>query len=148
MIRPILMAVLAVLLPWSSASTEPAPEAMALEPAQTVEAFIDAFNRRDMAAILELAHPEIEWLSLRAAELSVEARGATALESSLSSYFQGCSSCRSSVEVVAVNGAFVSAVETAHWEASGAPRSQTSLSVYEIAEGRILRVWYFPAVRP
>ncbi len=150
MSRTILVTVLACLLPWpvAHAGADAAVEATGPAPAQTVEAFVAAFNRRDMDAILELAHADIEWLSLNAAEISIESRGAAALESSLSSYFESCPSCRSTVAVAAVNGTFVSAVETAYWEASGVLRSQASLSVYEIIDGLVVRVWYFPAVRP
>ncbi len=40
----------------------------------------------------------------------------------------------------------VSAVETAHWQSKGQERSQASLSVYEIIDGKVRRVWYYPVV--
>lgn len=49
--------------------------------------------------------------------------------------FESCPSCRSSVAV--------SAVETAIWFSKGVQRSQSSLSVHELEDGKVLRVWYF-----
>ncbi len=45
-------------------------------------------------------------------------------------------------------GPFVSTVERATWKRGDQPMSQDSFAVYEIREQRILRVWYYPAVRP
>jgi hypothetical protein len=111
-----------------------------------VRSFIEAFNARDMPALMALAHPEIEWLSVDGAQIAVEARGAAALETSLVSYFQSCESCRSAIEVTSVNGNFVTAVETASWTSAGTTRSQSSTSVYELVDDKVRRVWYFPAV--
>ncbi|HRQ65612.1 MAG TPA: nuclear transport factor 2 family protein [Xanthomonadaceae bacterium] len=111
-----------------------------------VRNFIEAFNARDMPALMALAHPEIEWLSVNGTDILVEARGAPALESSLVSYFQSCESCRSAIEVTSVNGNFVTAVETASWTSAGTTRSQSSTSVYELVDAKVRRVWYFPAI--
>ncbi len=115
-------------------------------PAELVKTFVGVFSRHDLPALLALTHPEIEWLSIDCSNLSVEARGQDALSASLQKYFEGCPTCRSTVEVSSVNGNFVAAIETARWQSKGKERAQASLSVYEILDGKIRCVWYYPAV--
>lgn len=113
------------------------------KPGDVVLAYIAAFSRQDLPALIAMTHPDIEWLTVTGATISVESRGQPALEASLRGYFKSCPSCQSSVAISAVNGRFVSAVETASWLSKGVQRSQSSLSVYELEDGKILRVWYF-----
>jgi hypothetical protein len=115
---------------------------------EVVERFVSSFDDHDVPAVLALVHPEVEWLSVNGSEVSVESRGVAALESAITSYFRSCPTCRASVEVSSVNGPFVTAIETATWESGGFTRSQSSTSVYEIVGGQVLRVWYYPAVKP
>jgi hypothetical protein len=117
-------------------------------PDEVVERFVAAFNRHDVSALVDLAHPQIEWLSVSGAQVTTEGQGREAIASSLSSYFESCPTCRAVVEVSSVNGPYVAAIETASWEADGTTRSQKSTSVYEIIDGQVRRVWYFPSVRP
>ncbi len=42
---------------------------------------------------------------------------------------------------------FVTVWERAHWERGGEPASQSALAVYEIADGHIVRIWYYPAMK-
>ena len=113
---------------------------------ELVKTFVGAFSKHDLPAFLALTHAEIEWLTIDGASVLVETRGQEALSTSMGKYFQSCPTCRSTVEVSSVNGNFVSAVETAHWESKGQKRAQSSLSVYEIVDGKVRRVWYYPAV--
>ena len=116
------------------------------DPTEVVRRFVEAFDRHELDALLALAHPEVEWLTVAGAEIEVETRGHDALRASLASYFASCPSCRSTVEIYQVVGPYVSALEHAEWEKEGAKRRQSSLSVYEIVDGLVRRVWYFPAV--
>ena len=113
---------------------------------EVVRGFGDAFDARELDALLALAHPEVEWLSVSGSEIAVETRGREALGESLRGYFASCPSCRSTVEVYQVVGPYVSALEHAEWEKDGARLRQSSLSVYEIVDGLVRRVWYYPAV--
>ena len=45
---------------------------------------------------------------------------------------------------LAVNGAFVTAVERPVWEEAGERKSQASVVVYEIIDGKVKRFWYYP----
>lgn len=120
----------------------------AAAPADVVQRFVAAFNGRDLPEMLALAHPDIEWLSVSGSDAATETRGRKELEASLSSYFESCPSCRSTVAIGATTGPYVAAVEIARWETESGTRSQSSLSVYEIVEGRVRRVWYYLAVAP
>ena len=48
--------------------------------------------------------------------------------------------------VIKVSGRYVTVRERASWTSkSGEKRSQASLAVYEIRDGLVARVWYYPA---
>ncbi|WP_376692927.1 nuclear transport factor 2 family protein [Wenzhouxiangella sp. EGI_FJ10409] len=122
-----------------------ASSAWAQSPDEVVERYMAAYNDHDVDAMLELVDPDIQWLSVDGDRISVETDGAEALAEAMRGYFEAVPSTRSSIESMMVSGQRVSVRERAHWESSGQPRSQAALAVYEIAEGRIVRVWYFSA---
>lgn len=128
-------------------STAAGAQSSPADSTEVVRRFVDAFNAREPDALLALAHPEVEWLSVSGSEIAVETRGREALGESLRGYFASCPSCRSTVEVYQVVGPYVSALEHAEWEKHGARLRQSSLAVYEIVDGLVRRVWYYPAVR-
>lgn len=139
-------AVALCLLGLASAPASPSAEPVRSLSESVVE-FVAAFTRHDVPGLLSFTHADVEWLSVSESTVSVETRGQVALGSSLRSYFASCPTCQSTVEVSAVIGDFVTAVETATWRSNGVERAQSSLSVYEFVEGRIRRVWYYPAVK-
>jgi hypothetical protein len=115
---------------------------------ETVRAFVAAFNARDLEAMLALADDAIEWGSLDGRAITVETSGKEALRASLTGYFASCPSCRAELEWVEPAGSRVAAYERSSWTtAAGVAKSQASLSVYELANGRIARVLYFPVER-
>ena len=124
-----------------------APVQAAPDHSQTVQAFVAAFNARDVDAMLALVTDDIEWLSVDGASVAVETSGKAALAESMRKYFASCPTCRSEVAIGARTTARVAAVETATWTASSGARMQRSLSIYEFADGRIRRVFYYPAER-
>lgn len=119
--------------------------APARDPGDVVERYVAAYNDHDVDAMLALAHPEIQWLSIVGDELRLEAEGRDALGKALRGYFESLPSSRSTIEAMMPSGRRVSVRERAEWETPSGPRSQSALSVYEIADGLIRRVWYFPA---
>lgn len=108
---------------------------------------MSAYNAHDIPAMLALVHPDVQWLSVEGDSVSVQTDGAEALAESLQGYFQSIPSSRSTVESMMEAGRFVTVWERAHWERGGKPASQSSLAVYEIADGRIVRIWYYPAMK-
>ena len=64
----------------------------------------------------------------------------------MTSYFDGIPSARSALEESMVSGRFVTVRERASWQdKNGEERSQVSVAVYETRDGRVARVWYYPA---
>lgn len=114
-------------------------------PVNTVEAFMAAYNDHDVEAMLELVHPEVQWLSVEGDSIHVEADGASALGSAMREYFASTPSSRSTMVDVMEAGRFVSVRERATWEGEEGAGTQSALAVYEVVAGRILQVWYYPA---
>jgi hypothetical protein len=106
--------------------------------------FVDAFNAHDVEAMAAIADDGIQWVTIDGARVSVETDGKTALRTILQRYFAQCPTCRSTLEWTRVSGSRVAARERASWTTAAGPRTQTSLSVYELKDGKILRVLYFP----
>ena len=115
------------------------------DPAGVVRRFVDAFNAQDVQAMTALAAEDIRWMSVSGEGLTVEAAGRKALRSAMREYFESLPSARAELLSARESGPFVQAVERASWTAGGIERSQCSAAVYEVADGRIRNVWYFPA---
>jgi hypothetical protein len=141
----ILMFAFGISLTVFASSLQPAPAAPGGGAREVVERFLEAFNRHDVEAMLALAHPEIQWLSVEGEKISVETAGAAALGESMRKYFRSLPSSRSSIEGAVEAGRFVSVRERARWEGKSGERTQSALAVYEVDEGRVRRVWYYPA---
>jgi hypothetical protein len=109
-----------------------------------VQEFVAAFNSRNIDAMLALVDENLQWLSISGAKITIETDGKNALRESMVRYFRSCPSCKSSLESVRMSGSRLTAMERASWSAKSGNKSQTSLSVYEFRNGKILRVYYFP----
>lgn len=115
--------------------------------ARTVREFVAASNRHDVDFMVKATEENFRWIQVVGDRATTEVVGHTDLRSWLDSYFASTPTARSEIGPVAVNGLFASTVEIARWTGSdGAPRAQSSTSVYEFApDGRIRHVWYFNA---
>lgn len=144
-------AVLAVAL--SACVTAPplpgAPPAIAEEAHPVVLAYAAAYNAGDADAMGALMHPDFEWLQITSEGVETISAGREALLAEMRAAFAGGQTTTSSLSGWSIHGPYASVVETASWTGKdGSPRSQSSLSVYEItAEGLLRRVWYFPVVK-
>lgn len=116
-------------------------------PETRVREFVQAFNARGLDAMLALTTDDVQWLSIDKAGMTIEAEGKDALRKSMTSYFAQCPTCRSEIVWIRDAGSRVVALERASWTARAGKVSQSSLSVYEFTDGRIVRVYYFPAER-
>jgi len=110
-----------------------------------VREFVAAFNARNIDAMLEAADENVQWLSVDGAKVTIETEGKKALRQSMESYFRSCPSCKSNLEWIQSAGSRITALERASWTGKSGLKSQKSLSVYEFREGKIFRVYYFPA---
>ena len=122
--------------------------AQACSPQETVvRQFVDAFNRKDLDGMMALADTGISWLSVIGDSTRLEVHGQAGLRVSMESYFRSLPTSRSTLETVRSMDRWVSAWERATWDAPEGPRTQFALSVYEVEDGRVRRVYYYPAIR-
>ena len=79
-------------------------------------------------------------------EAELATQGPKALAREMAQYFQALPTVASKLDQRNEVGDYVSFRETASWTtANGQQKSQASLAVYQIADGKIQRVWYYPA---
>jgi len=116
-------------------------------PKSIISEHIRAFNAGDVEAMAEMQHPDIEWLSVSGTKLSVEVSGREALSKNMTEYFKSPTKVTGQLRGWSINMPYVSVTETASWTSKdGSETSQSSLTVYELDNNLIRRVWYYPAV--
>ena len=122
-----------------------ADEADATGPLAVVRGQLDAFNRHSAEDLLAWVAPDVAWMNVQADSMLVEVRGREMLRAFMLTYFEAVPDVRSELEEAIVTGDFVAVRERATWRAGdGEERSQASLAVYEVRDGLIQRVWYYP----
>ncbi|MEM8725597.1 MAG: nuclear transport factor 2 family protein [Pseudomonadota bacterium] len=146
MIAKVLLAI-AALLSAAALSAEDEPSATD-EGYSKVIAYVEAYNARDLQAMMALMHDDVQWLSIEGSSVAIFADGKQDLASQMEGYFASPSATRSEVLSYVVDGRFVSVREVASWtDKEGAEKSQSALAVYEFEDGLVRRVWYYPASR-
>jgi len=116
-------------------------------PKSIISEHVRAFNAGDVEAMAKMQHPNIEWLSVSGTEISVEVAGRDALSKNMAEYFKSPTKVTGKLRDWSVNIPYVSVTETASWAAAdGTQKSQSSLTVYELEDNLIRRVWYYPSV--
>ena len=116
-------------------------------PKSIIKEHVRAFNAGDVDAMAKMQHPNIEWLSVKGAEVSVEVAGREALSENMRAYFKSSTRVTGTLKGWSVNLPYLSVTETANWTAKdGTKKSQSSMTVYELEDNLIRRVWYYPAI--
>jgi len=116
-------------------------------PIGVISEHVRAFNAGDVEAMSKQQHPNIEWLSVNGANISVQVSGRDALARNMTKYFNSPTKVTNTLRNWSINTPYVSVTETASWTAKdGTPKSQRSLTVYQMEDNLIRRVWYYPAV--
>ena len=111
-----------------------------------IQSHVADFNNQDVEGLVANMAEDFVWVQVNGAETAVEADSAEGLRSGMAGYFKAVPSVRSSLEHIHASGSFVVARERVHWTGgNGQERSQASWSVYEVRDGVIHAVWYFPA---
>lgn len=119
----------------------------AAPPHPVIIAHVDAFNAKDIAAMAKVEHPEIEWFAVSGSDLTLEISGRDALSDMMEGYLKANPSVTGTLRDWSINGNFIAVTETAAWTTkNGQKKSQSALTVYELEDGLIRRVWYYPAV--
>jgi len=116
-------------------------------PKAIVSAHVDAFNEGDVAGMSKMQHPNIEWLNISGSTMTVQASGRAALAKNMQDYFNTSTRVTGTLRDWSLNGDFVSVTETVRWKgADGKAKSQSALTIYQLEENLIRRVWYYPSV--
>jgi hypothetical protein len=121
-----------------------APPPAAGDNVKVVSGLMAAFNAHDAEKMREFWHPDVTWIELSGERASLVTTSAAQLYTELVAYFEAYPSVSSSLESISVNGNFVTAVERPVWEEAGERKSQASVVVYEIVDGKVKRFWYYP----
>jgi len=115
---------------------------------EIISAYSNAWNTKNISQMAALMHPDIEWLSVNDSIISVESKGKTQLVEAMREWFTDTNLTTGSLRDWSVNGNFVAVTETAAWlDKSQKNQSQSSLTVYELQNNLIRRVYYYPSVK-
>ena len=121
----------------------------ALTPASSTEAVVranfEAFNRQDIDALAATVAEDFIWYNIENDKMSIEASGRESLRKGVQDYFKALPTARSVAETLTASGPYVSVRERASWTTrTGEKKSQVAITVYEVRNGLIKRVWYYP----
>lgn len=104
-----------------------------------------AFNRHDPAAVAKNVTDDFTFYLVDGDKLSVEVRGKEELQTGLGDYFKSYPTVVSEAVGQIPQGRYVSVRERVRWTDDKGDHTQEALSVYELKDGLIRAVWYFPA---
>ena len=110
-----------------------------------LRSYFDAYNRRDVEAVLSHMADDVSWMSISDDRIGVEATGKNGLAAVLEEYFRDSMDGRSILRNIMAQGEFLSAVEEAKWVSDGLEKSTCAVSVYRFSGQQIRQVWYFDA---
>ncbi len=114
-------------------------------PEAVVRAHLVAFNAKDIDAMAKRVAEDYVWYNVSGDQMSIESKGRDALRKGMEGYFKNLPSAKSELHMLSTNGNFVSVRERATWKTkSGEDRSQNAFAIYEVVDGLIKRVWYYP----
>ncbi len=121
---------------------------LATPEAVVLRAYLDAFNRHEPDAVAAFCADDFKWYSVEGGKISIDTEGRTLLRDWLIGYFKSLPTVRSEFLSIEQTGPFLTVRERASWDNKEGKRvSQQAHGVYEIRDGLITSVWYFPSVR-
>ncbi|MEM9169042.1 MAG: nuclear transport factor 2 family protein [Pseudomonadota bacterium] len=116
------------------------------EGAAVVDAFITAYNDKDVDAMAALMHRDVQQIGVSEDRVDVVARGKDDLVRQMRRYAASEQRTRSRIDGLVGDGAFIAVREVAEWSGiDGDTRRRSALAVYEVENGLVRRVWYYPA---
>ena len=121
-----------------------APPAATSDAERVVIDLMEAFNAHDADKMREFWHGDVVWFEVSGDQSSAVTTSASQLHNELVAYFNAYPTVSSSLENISVNGNFLTAIERPIWEQDGERKSQASMVVYEIIDGKVKRFWYYP----
>jgi hypothetical protein len=143
--RPAVSLTLLLCFTATSAHAQAAPAPVDL--LAVAQRFVEGFNRHDPGALVAQTAPEVQWLSVAGDRIVPDATGQTALRDWMAKYLSVYPTMRKTIEQSIVHAPLVSAWERDRWTGKdGGERTQAELVIYQIEDGKIQRVWRYPAV--
>lgn len=113
-----------------------------------IAAYSNSYNEKDIETMRALMHPHIEWVAINGNETEVHMSGKEALATEMESWFENPNLPKGSLRDWSINGDTIAVTETAHWTTKdGAEKSQSALTVYELENDLVRRVYYFPETK-
>ena len=118
------------------------PEAILLR------AYLDAVNRMDAGSVTAMCAENFAWYNVEGDKVAAEVQGREKLREWLTGYFKSIPGVHTEFLAVEQTGPFLTVRERAAWDNKEGRRvSQQALGIYEIRDGLIQRVWYYPSVK-
>ncbi len=121
-----------------------APPAATSDAERVVSDLMEAFNAHDADKMREFWHGDVVWFEVSGDQSSAVTTSASQLYTELVAYFEAYPTVSSSLKNISVNGNYLTAIERPIWEQDGERKSQASVVVYEIVDGKVKRFWYYP----
>lgn len=120
------------------------PPAATSEAERVVAGLMAAFNAHDPDKMREYWHGDVAWFEVSGDQSSAVTTSASQLHTELVAYFEAYPTVSSRLEQISVNGNYLTAIESPVWEQDGERKSQASVVIYEIIDGKVKRFWYYP----
>lgn len=145
-----LLPVLLILFGLTACATggqRPAGSGDAATPQGVVQGYAAAFNAHSPEQVGRWLHEDLRWLAIDGDQVRIEAQGRAAMQAWLRGYFQQFPDVRAQIRSFHGGGRHVAVHECLSWTHEGQPRRQCAHGTYEIEDGLIRRVWYWPVDR-
>lgn len=115
-------------------------------PGEVIQSQLAAFNAGDVEAMVANVSENFIYWAVDSDYSERQLQGRAAFRRSMEEYFASVPGARAEIEQMIPAGEFVAARERAYWLQNGQEVSQASLAVYEVRDGLIVTVWYYPAI--
>jgi hypothetical protein len=131
--------------PFMHGSTHPP---LATSEAVALRAYYDAYNRHDPEATAAFLAENVKWFGVAGDTQSLDGDGREAVKNWLTGYFNKLPTVKAEVLELRQTGPHLFVHERAAWRgANQKDIRQSAFGIYEIRDGLIQRVWYYPSVR-
>ncbi len=121
-----------------------APKPPANEVPDAVAGLFESFNQHNPQAMMAFVTEDVEWLSVDGQEVGVETTGRAELESAMQDYFDGIPDVQTTIEAIITAGDYLAIRERSSWPTEEGTKTAAALAVYQIDDGKVRRLWYFP----
>lgn len=111
-------------------------------PERIIQVMVDAYEARDLDAMMAVFDEEIEWMSVEGRKIQLVATGRPALRGMMAENLAQFPDASWQVESMQRSGRFVTTTEYASWD--GGASSLRNAVVYEIVDAQVRRIWFYP----